>query len=399
MGLFDYKYLDSSKTRGFSNYKYNCIDNSPIALYISHPFWNWFVNFYPTWLAPNVITLVGASLVMGCYFFVAWLDPNLNANNYGAPDSGNIPNWVWLLCSFCTFAAHLLDGTDGKQARRTGASGPTGELFDHGLDSWSTVPFTITIFSIFGRGEYSIDPVHLLGILITVQLVFIVTHWEKYNTGVLFLSWGYDASQYGLSLFYLFTYIVGHKYYQFYVVPGFSFAQAFEVGFYVMCVVSFIMSGYNMYYSYFVDKTGKQENIFEMALPMISPAILFTVSVYWAKHSPNNIIYSNPRLFFWTMGVVFSNIAVRLIIAQMSVTRAELINKCLILYSLVAGLAVSGFLGEAELAYLQLLAFVVTAAHIHYGACVVRQLCSHFKINAFNLDYLKKPSQHKQRQE
>ena len=69
-------------------------------------------------------------------------------------------------------------------------------LVDHGLDSWSTVPFTITIFSIFGRGEYSIDPVHLLGILITVQLVFIVTHWEKYNTGVLFLSWGYDVSQY-----------------------------------------------------------------------------------------------------------------------------------------------------------------------------------------------------------
>lgn len=25
---------------------------------------------------------------------------------------------------------------------------------DHGLDSWSTVPFTITIFSIFGRGEF-----------------------------------------------------------------------------------------------------------------------------------------------------------------------------------------------------------------------------------------------------
>lgn len=105
-------------------------------------------------------------------------------------------------------------------------------IVDHGLDSWSTVPFTITIFSIFGRGEYSIDPVHLLGILITVQLVFIVTHWEKYNTGILFLSWGYDASQYGLSLFYLFTWIVGHKYYQFYVFNGYNFAQVMEVGFY-----------------------------------------------------------------------------------------------------------------------------------------------------------------------
>ena len=55
----------------------------------------------------------------------------------------------------------------------------------------------------------------------------------------------------------------------------------------------------------------------------------------------------------------------------MSVTRAELFNRCLLLYSLVAGLAVSGFLGESELVYLQLLAFIVTAAHVHYGACVV----------------------------
>jgi ethanolaminephosphotransferase len=42
----------------------------------------------------------------------------------------------------------------------------------------------------------SVSLFSLLGALVTVQLVFIVTHWEKYNTGVLFLSWGYDASQY-----------------------------------------------------------------------------------------------------------------------------------------------------------------------------------------------------------
>lgn len=41
---------------------------------------------------------------------------------------GSIPDWVWLLCSICTFLGHILDGTDGKQARRMGVSGPTGEL-------------------------------------------------------------------------------------------------------------------------------------------------------------------------------------------------------------------------------------------------------------------------------
>lgn len=65
---------------------------------------------------------------MGCFFFVALLDWDLNLNSYGVEDAKNLPDWVWLVCSICTFAAHLLDGTDGKQARRVGASGPTGEL-------------------------------------------------------------------------------------------------------------------------------------------------------------------------------------------------------------------------------------------------------------------------------
>lgn len=51
---------------------------------------------------------------------------------------------------------------------------------------------------------FSINPIRLLMVLIAVQLVFIVTHWEKYNTGVLFLSWGYDASQYVITFFKLF---------------------------------------------------------------------------------------------------------------------------------------------------------------------------------------------------
>lgn len=57
MGLFDQKYLSDAQIKGFDKYKvglflcvmvnwfqYTCIDSSPIAVYISHPFWNWFVN-------------------------------------------------------------------------------------------------------------------------------------------------------------------------------------------------------------------------------------------------------------------------------------------------------------------------------------------------------------------
>lgn len=390
--VFNKKYLKQEHLRGFDNYKYCCIDDSPIAVYISHPFWNWFVNFYPKWLAPNVLTLSGAALVMGCYFFVAFLDYDLTANSPDSPVEKQLPDWVWLLCSVCTFSAHLLDGTDGKQARRTGASGPTGELFDHGLDSWSTVPFTVTFFSIWGLGIYSISPVRLLGVLIAVQLVFIVTHWEKYNTGVLYLSWGYDLSQYGLSFLYLLTYLLGHKAYQFYVFGHINLANLSELGFYLCVILSFVMSGYNLYISYFVDKTGKQNSFYEFLVPMISPTVLFTVSVLWAIHSPSKVADQDPRLFLWTMGVVFANIAVHLIISQMSSTRAQVFNKQLLVYCLAAALALLNVFGSAELLVVKMLAVGLTLSHIHYGICVVRQLCDHFKIQAFSLDYLQKKS-------
>jgi hypothetical protein len=81
---------------------------------------------------------------------------------------------------------------------------------------------------------------------------------------------------------------------------------------------------------------------------MVSPTVLFTASVYWGIYSPQKVIVRDPRLFLWTMGVVFSNIAVHLIIAQMSSTRSETINGLLQLYLLVAGLSCAGVFGDKE---------------------------------------------------
>lgn len=89
----------------------------------------------------------------------------------------------------------VADGVDGKQARRTNSSTPLGELFDHGLDSWSCVYFVVTVYSIFGRGPTGVSVFVLYLLLWVVLFSFILSHWEKYNTGVLFLPWGYDISQ------------------------------------------------------------------------------------------------------------------------------------------------------------------------------------------------------------
>lgn len=98
-------------------------------------------------------------------------------------------SYVDSLVLFC------VDGIDGKQARRTNSSTPLGELFDHGLDSWACIFFVATVYSIFGRGESGVGVTTLYYILWVVLFSFILSHWEKYNTGILFLPWGYDISQ------------------------------------------------------------------------------------------------------------------------------------------------------------------------------------------------------------
>ncbi|VDN85889.1 unnamed protein product [Brugia pahangi] len=165
----------------------------------------------------------------------------------------------------------------------------------------------------------------------------------------------------------------------------------------VCCYISLVVSARNIYLSYFVDHTGKQDNFYEICLPLFPSLILFSISVFWALYSPGNIVERDPRLYLYTMGTVFSNIACKLIIAQMCNTRAELFNLCLAMYSIVAVTSLSGFLSAyQELIFLRFAVVVITLAHLHFGICVVRQLCGHFKIHAFSLRYLQQSSKKSQ---
>lgn len=53
---------------------------------------------------------------------------------------------------------------------------------------------TVCMYSVFGRTDHSVSPLRMYFILWNVFINFYLSHWEKYNTGVLFLPWGYDAS-------------------------------------------------------------------------------------------------------------------------------------------------------------------------------------------------------------
>lgn len=157
-------------------------------------------------MAPNLITFTGFLLISSNLFLIGYYDFDFKALNY---ERKIIPNWVWIVAGVNIFAAYTLgnkldkylnyvrlplnhspDGIDGKQARRTGTSGPLGELFDHGVDSYSAALIPIYMYSIFGTNALS--PLRMFFITWNVFLNFYLTHFEKYNTGVLYLPWAYD---------------------------------------------------------------------------------------------------------------------------------------------------------------------------------------------------------------
>lgn len=142
------------------------------------------------------------------FLLLAYYDWDFKAAN--DKSVGNtVPGWVWTVAAIniliyynlgeCAKKNNLrvdlscklvIDGMDGKQARRTGTSGPLGELFDHGLDSYSAALIPIYIFSLFGTED--LPPIRMYFVIWNVFLNFYFTHVEKYNTGVMFLPWGYD---------------------------------------------------------------------------------------------------------------------------------------------------------------------------------------------------------------
>ena len=235
MGVLGYQYLGPEVLAGFDNYKYSCKDTSPLSNYVMHPFWNQTVKLCPRWVAPNLLTLVGFLCCIGHWLLLAIWDYDYRAgtappsvSHTGAPAGVAVPGWVWVVVAVLLFLSHTLDGIDGKQARRTGTSTPLGELFDHGLDSWATVFITGAIYSVFGRNDdgFSISvcsgfiscisyfsvfffsylfipprsqPPRMFALHWNVYFCFLVSHWEKYNTGLLNLPWGYDISMVGSS--------------------------------------------------------------------------------------------------------------------------------------------------------------------------------------------------------
>ncbi|XP_065255327.1 ethanolaminephosphotransferase 1-like [Emys orbicularis] len=378
------QYVTAQQRAGFRRYQYSAVDTNPLSVYVMQPLWNRTVKIVPLWIAPNLLTFSGFLMILINYFLLSFYDWDYTAS--GA-SPGIVPTWVWLFGACTTFCAYALDSIDGKHARRTQSSSPLGELFDHGLDSWATSIFILSYFSICSRdnGKTGIS-VHTMYISLSIVLLnFMFSHWEKYNTGVLFLPWGYDLSQVTLIAMYLVTAAVGVEVWH----------KPFLFGYYITDILVILLIGcsiflslpqtlYNIHKAH-LKKTLKKDSLYEGLLPLVSPVLLFALLTIWVILSPCDILAKQTRLFLWMVGVVFSNVICRVIICQMSDARSEAFHWLLFPLALVIYAAVTGLLGKNEEMALTIFTTLATAAHVHYGVWVGRQLSKHFNIYIFSL--------------
>uniref|UniRef100_A0A2A4K8K9 CDP-alcohol phosphatidyltransferase n=1 Tax=Heliothis virescens TaxID=7102 RepID=A0A2A4K8K9_HELVI len=385
--MFDYKYLTKEHLKGFNKYKYSAIDTSPLSKYVMHPTWNTIVKVIPKFIAPNVITFAGflcmvaAVVTLTAYdydFYAAGGRPGL----MGYPCE--IPKWVFTFCGVLIFMAYHLDGVDGKQARRIGVSGPLGELFDHGLDSFIVFLIPYSLISVYGRDPvFSVSCFRGFLMVLSVVMNFYVSHCEKYNTGTLYLPWSYDLSMWVSSILFLLEGVYGPGYYKYYMFRDVTFVQALEVLIHVMgLITTYPVAVYNVSLSY-KNRTGYRYTIIEATRPIWSMLMMTLLVTLWALKSSNNVIEQYPRAFIFMYGSLFSNIACRLIIAEMTHRRCELLSW--MTWPLLGGVLTSLYQPHLEAVVLHTLSILFLLSHIHFGICVVKQICNHLKISCFTV--------------
>jgi len=140
-----------------------------------NPLWTKLTELLPMSLAPNMVTTLG-----GLHCLISYCTVWFYSKDYNKP----VPDWLVLLCAYCTFAYYTLDCMDGKQARRTGTSSPLGQLFDHGFDCICNLSHVsnVAMFTSCGTNEECFWFFAMQG---SLQFSFFMAQWEEYYTRVL----------------------------------------------------------------------------------------------------------------------------------------------------------------------------------------------------------------------
>ncbi|XP_061076085.1 choline/ethanolaminephosphotransferase 1b isoform X1 [Conger conger] len=275
-------------------------------------YWEWLVGRVPTWIAPNLITIVG---------LVTNIFTTLVLVYYCPTATEQAPLWAYLSCAVGLFIYQSLDAIDGKQARRTNSSSPLGELFDHGCDSLSTVFVVLgTCIAI----QLGTNPDWMFFCCFAGMFMFYCAHWQTYVSGTLRFGIRFDITelQICLALLQTFTATLGPGFWNL-RIPLINIQMKIVPA--VCTALGAIFSCTNYFRVIFTGGVGKNGSTIA-GTSVLSPVlhigsvIILAVMIY--KKSTVQLFEKHPCLYILAFGFVSAKITNKLVVAHM--TKSEM---------------------------------------------------------------------------
>ncbi|KAG0323834.1 hypothetical protein BGZ99_002451 [Dissophora globulifera] len=387
-------YIPAEYRQNLSKYKYSGVDDSLLSKYVLGPYWTKLVTFFPITMAPNTITGLG----LLCVIF------NLLTMFYFTPDmSGVCPSWAYISFAIGLFVYQSLDAIDGKQARRTGTSGPLGELFDHGCDALNT---SLEVILASNALQLNQSWWTVLSHFLTLANFYLST-WEEYHTGTLYLS-AFSGPVEGILMIVILFFITGIVGPQIWVqtiraslglskdfLPFLPDMQInhFLVAFGTVGLTANILTAFQH-----VIKARRDKNLpVASALVGVVPYMGMSLVAYsWLNASPH-IVFEHIVPWILYIGLSFGYTVGLMITAHVTHQPFPLFNVSfvpLLFGALNANLPAFGFErlfgSHMEDIYLWSCLAVSAGAYAHFAINVVNDLCDYFDIWCFTIKHPKK---------
>jgi ethanolaminephosphotransferase len=379
-------YLPEDAEARLKKYVYHGEDRSLMYKYFWRPLCAAAVERLPRWLAPNVITVTALLLVIVSHLLFAFYMPNLTVD----PALPDVPGWIFVYAAVSMFLYQFLDNLDGYQARRTKTSSPLGLLMDHGCDAFNCCVGSLSIASCLCCGPTMKTWIPMTSALV----VFFFNTWEEYYRGSLVLP-VVNAANEGIVtiiVIYAITAVQGPAMWlntvavdaaavpavvldalanngvvdvvELLAVAGTDGKQlavcynTLGVAF-VLCggVVTVVGNLLNVYEATSAHPTGHgmyadpnrraastwlmKHFPFVHALTRLLPLCTITVLAnWWLWASPTGVYQRHPRVFCWTVGLLYTKVVIHLMAAHLCQMEFHPLRR-----NLVPGLLLAGHLG------------------------------------------------------
>ncbi|KAL7091115.1 hypothetical protein ABFS83_12G084100 [Erythranthe nasuta] len=382
-------YIGAHGVAALHRHKYSGVDHSLLAKYVLQPFWTRCVNFFPLWMPPNMITLIGAMFLITSALLGYIYSPHLDSPP---------PRWVHFAHGLLLFLYQTFDAVDGKQARRTNSSSPLGELFDHGCDALGCA------FEALAFGSTAMCGPSTFWFWVISAVPFYCATWEHYFTNTLILPVINGPTE-GLMLIYMihfFTAIVGAEWWaqQFGKsipflswVPFINEITMYKAALYLMIISAVIPTvSFNVYNVYKVVQARKGSML--LALAMLYPFVALLGGVLvWDYLSPSDLLSNYPHLIILGIGLAFGFLVGRMILAHLCDEPKGLkTNMCMSLFYLPFAIA-NGLtarlndgvpLVDEFWVVLGFFAYTV-ALYLHFATSVIHEITTALGIYCFRI--------------